>query len=389
MERSVNVLDASVKACLALFVVFSMFSISVTQISCALGGLAWLTKVHLTHSWNKVKLPLGLPILLFVLACILAVITAVDPGNSYKSLKKLLQLLIFFWAVNNIKDDRQREFLVLLLIVAGCVAALNGIYQGWKDGVTVNTRVEGTMSMYMTFAGLLMLVGLLAIGRFLFNPANEKWLIGAAILLSICLLMTLTRQAWLGFFAGLAFLVYFWRRVFLLSIPVFIFLILIFSPAPVKDRIQSLIDMRDDSLDIRLSLWRGGLTIFKDHPLTGCGFKCVDIVHRQYPDPDGYLGRFKGMHNNFIQLLVDTGILGLGAWISIWVMYFFSLRRNFNPSNLDTGSRWTSITGAAAVIGFHVGGLFEVNFYDSEVIMLLYFIMALPFTYPQPENPVK
>ena len=42
-----------------------------------------------------------------------------------------------------------------------------------------------------------------------------------------------------------------------------------------------------------------------------------------------------------------------------------------------------------AVIGLHVGGLFEVNFYDSEVIMLLYFIMALPFTYPQPKNPVK
>ncbi|SVD81279.1 uncharacterized protein METZ01_LOCUS434133, partial [marine metagenome] len=222
MERTVNILDTSVKACLPLFVVFSMFSISVTQISCALGGLAWLTKAHLTHSWNKVKLPLGLPILLFILACILAVITAVDPGNSYKSLKKLLQLLIFFWAVNNIKDDRQREFLVLLLIVAGCVAALNGIYQGWKDGVTVNTRVEGTMSVYMTFAGLLMLVGLVAIGRFLFNPANEKWLIGAAILLSICLLMTLTRQAWLGFFAGFAFLIYFWRKVFLLSIPVFI-----------------------------------------------------------------------------------------------------------------------------------------------------------------------
>ena len=115
MERTVNILDTSVKACLALFVVFSMFSISVTQISCALGGLAWLTKTHLTRSWNEVKLPLGLPILLFVLVYILAVITAVDPGNSYKSLKKLLQLLIFFWAVNNIKDDRQREFLVLLL----------------------------------------------------------------------------------------------------------------------------------------------------------------------------------------------------------------------------------------------------------------------------------
>ena len=35
---------------------------------------------------------------------------------------------------------------------------------------------------------------------------------------------------------------------------------------------------------------------------------------------------------------------------------------------------------AAAVVGFLVAGFFETNFYDSEVSMLLYFIMALPFT---------
>ena len=35
---------------------------------------------------------------------------------------------------------------------------------------------------------------------------------------------------------------------------------------------------------------------------------------------------------------------------------------------------------AAIVLAFHTGGIFETNFYDSEVAMLLYFIMALPFT---------
>ena len=32
---------------------------------------------------------------------------------------------------------------------------------------------------------------------------------------------------------------------------------------------------------------------------------------------------------------------------------------------------------AAAVIGFLAGGIFETNFYDSEVFMLLYFIMGI------------
>jgi hypothetical protein len=37
------------------------------------------------------------------------------------------------------------------------------------------------------------------------------------------------------------------------------------------------------------------------------------------------------------------------------------------------------IGSLAGVTGFHVAGLFEYNFGDSEVIMLVYFLMALPF----------
>ena len=38
-----------------------------------------------------------------------------------------------------------------------------------------------------------------------------------------------------------------------------------------------------------------------------------------------------------------------------------------------------TMASAAAILGFLVAGFFETNFYDSEVSMLLYFIMALPF----------
>ena len=41
---------------------------------------------------------------------------------------------------------------------------------------------------------------------------------------------------------------------------------------------------------------------------------------------------------------------------------------------------WVTFGSAAAVIAFLAGGLFESNLYDSEVVMLLYFIIALPFT---------
>ncbi len=388
-DRLLPMLDRVLTVSLVVFVMFSMFSISVTQVAFAIGTVAWLTRVSLTRSWKSVQFPIGIPIALFVLACVLAVATAVDPSYSYKSLKKLLQVLIFFWAINSIQDAKQRDFLALLLIVAGCVAALHGIYQGLLTPVTTETRVAGTMSVYMTFAGLLMLVGLLGLGRFLFRQPQEKWLIGVVAIIVVSLLLTLTRQAWLGFLTGLLFLVFCWRKQWLLAIPVLIALVLIFSPASVKDRIYSMVNLQDWTVQSRFALWRGGWEVLKDHPLTGCGFRCMDIVHVNYPDPTGYIKKYRGMHNNFVQLAVDTGLLGLTAWISIWVGYFFALFRRYRQSESDSTSRWVIYGSGAAVLGFLAGGMFEVNFYDSEVAMVLYFIMALPFCGSRGElNPV-
>ena len=377
MDRITQKLDGLISICLVVFVIFSMFSISLTQISFALGTIAWLTKVHLTRSWQKVDLTsLGLPILLFCLASILAVVTAADWEVSLKPLKKILQVAIFFWVANSIQDEKHRNLLINLLIVAGCVAALNGFWQAWETTVSTYNRVSGTMSIYMTFAGVLMLVGLVALAKYIFQEEKDFRVLTATGLICFCLLLTLTRQAWLGFFVGTIFLVYFWNKKFLLAIPIVFIGLLLFGPEVVKDRLYTLIDLRDWTFQARVYLWKGGWEIFKDHPITGCGFKCVDIIHPQYPDPSGYIARLKGMHNNVVQLLVDAGIIGLGTWLSIWAAFFISMYRKWNQS-IDANTRSLVMGSTAAVLGFLAGGLFETNFYDSEVVMLLYFIMGI------------
>lgn len=387
-NRTIPVLDKLIQVSLVTFVVFSMFSISITQISFTIGTLAWLTKAHLTKSWKEVKgTAVGVAILCFCLASILAVITAVDPSISLKPLKKILQFAVFFWVVNTVTDEKQRDFLTRLLIFAGCVAALNGFWQAWETTVSYNVRVSGTMSIYMTFAGVLMLVGLFAFGRALFHNPKELWVLGAVGIIGFCLLLTLTRQAWVGFAAGSIFLLFNWKKKYLLAIPLLLILLALLAPEAVKDRIYSLIDLKQDwTARARFFLWAGGWEIFKDHPITGCGFKCVDIIHSQYPDPSGYIARLKGMHNNFIQLLVDTGIIGFGAWISIWATYFFTLYKRLAQS-ANKNYKGLALGSTAAVMGFLAGGVFETNFYDSEVAMLLYFIMGISLAQPKSKAP--
>ena len=380
MEQNFSILNKALSITLFVFVAFSMFSISITQIASGLGGLLWIIRSHLTNTWKEQRWPLGIPFFLFVVACLIAVANAYDPSYSYKSLKKLLEFFIFFWVLNCVNENGLRDSLSLVLIASATLAGLFGFYQAWKSGVVIENRVEGTLSVYMTFAGLLMVVGVHALGRALFRRSTPPWIWVSIGIILICLLFTLTRQAWLGFLTGLIFLVFFWRKNLLWLLPVLMLTIYIASPLSVQTRIKNMVSGNDVTFGMRTDLWAGGWEIFKDNPFTGCGFRCVDLVNSQYPDPTGNVKRYRGMHNNFIQLAVDTGILGLSAWLGIWFYFFRLLHKKCIDLKRDHSEDWVVFGSAAAVLAFLAGGCFETNFYDSEVVMVLYFIMALPFS---------
>ena len=389
MKQSFPIIDKILIFTLFLFTASSMFSISISQVSAGVGGFFWLLRTHLTDTWKEQRWPLGIPFGLFVLACLIAVVNAYDVNYSYSSLKKLLEFLIFFWVLNCVRDNNLRNSLSLILITSATLAGLFGLYQYWqvfdfnqKYSIFVITenRAEGTLSTYMTFAGLLMLAGVIALAKILFQKPTHKWLLGSIGIITLSLLLNLSRQAWFGFLIALIFLVFFWRKKILLLIPIMLLVIYVASPLSVQQRAKSTLSGEDRTFTMRTALWKGGWKIFKDYPLTGCGFRCVDLVNSQYPDPTGYIARFRGMHNNLIQVAVDTGILGVTAWLGIWFYFFRFLYHKAITLEKNANERWVILGSAAAMLAFLAAGFFETNFYDSEVAMLLYFIMALPFS---------
>ncbi len=399
MERNFPIIDKMLTVTLFLFAVSSMFSISISQVSAGIGGFLWLARTHLTKAWEEQRWPLGIPVLLFVLASLVAVADAYDVSHSYKPLKKLLEFLIFFWVLNCVRENNLRNSLSLVLIASATLAGLFGLYQYWQD-LTINVveslnRPEGSLSTYMTFAGLLMLVGVLTLAWVMFQKPMQRWVWASIGIITLALLLTLTRQAWFGFLIGSVFLVFIWRKKMLLLLPIMLLVVYTISPLPAQQRIKDLFSGKDRTFETRTNLWQVGWEVFKDYPLTGCGFRCVDLVNNQYPDPlyekthdlHRAVKYLRGMHNNFMQLAVDTGILGLTAWLGIWVCFFRLLYHRAKAIKRDPQERWAIYGSAAAVLAFLAGGFFESNLYDSEVAMVLYFIMALPFSGTQ-NNPI-
>ena len=206
-QKTIATLDKINIASLFIFTAFCMFSISITQIAAFFGGLAWLLRTHLTGNWQEQRWPLGITIVLFVLACLIAVVNAFDPSYSYKELRKLLEILIFFWVANCARENGLRNSLSILLICSAALASIPGLYQWFLDNINIGNRFEGTMSTYMTFAGLAMMVGLYTLGRILFRRPLEYWFFIPLGIITAGLLFTLTRQAWFGFLIGALFLV--------------------------------------------------------------------------------------------------------------------------------------------------------------------------------------
>ena len=245
-EKTIATLDKLNITFLFVFTAFSMFSISITQIAGFLGGLAWIFRTHLTGNWQEQRWPLGIIFALFALASMIAVINAFDPSYSYKELRKLLEILIFFWVVNCVREERLRDSLSTLLIIAATLACFYAFYQGWKDGVGLGHRAEGTMSVYMTFAGIIMLAGMHASGKLLFRRPVDPLLLPALLIISFCLLLTYTRQAWFGFLIGLFFLISIWRKKQAAIISSVIIVLILAYGSEIRSKLDDLTAMQKD-----------------------------------------------------------------------------------------------------------------------------------------------
>jgi O-antigen ligase len=100
------------------------------------------------------------------------------------------------------------------------------------------------------------------------------------------------------------------------------------------------------------------------------------LIAYKYPEHK-ILRKYTAQHSNIIQFLVETGVLGLTAWLLIWVFYFKYAFARFGEVATNPSNFWARLGGLAAVMGFHTYGLVESNYFDSEVAMLTFFMMGL------------
>jgi putative inorganic carbon (hco3(-)) transporter len=386
IQASTYPLDRVIDGAILVFLASAAVSITTAQAAMLLALTAWAAKLGLSSVHRQLSLPLLLPIAAFVLASVLASLTAVDPLRSLNDLRNVFLPAFFFLLVNHVQGVERGMTLGQVLIVMVTIMAVYGLGQSVLYGPTF--RINGTLSIYMTFAGILMLITTLALALLLSTSRQRMryWLVPCLLLLTAALAMTQTRGAWLGLGVGAALILGSRRKAWLLVLPIAALAVFLLAPSAVKDRMRSITDPEDVTALERLYMWGSGLRIMRDHPITGVGMNGVSQVYPTYKDPRALRERRGHLHNNVMQVTAERGLLGLACWLWIWVAFYRYAWHIYAGLAPGVGDAKALVVGSVAgVTAFHIAGLSEYTFGDSEVMMVVYFLMALPFLARRPD----
>ncbi len=282
-------------------------------------------------------------------------------------------------------------FLAILLGLAGTLMAMQ---RGEMPGTY---RPYGTLGHYMTYAGALML----AIPVLLTVQSGRGWLwhrivaIGALVLLGL----TMTRSGWIGCFVGLVIWIVsrfvrgqtpaiaragrpwaaYGTILFVVLIVAAIVLLSMVGPETLFDRGASIFSLDNPTNVDRLAMAATGLRIIRAHPWLGIGPGLMGRVYPAWRVEWAVQETNPHLHNNVLQIAAERGLFGLAAWLWLMAAICVGAWRVLRYAGPFGEGGPEARAALAALAAFLTMGLFEYNFGDSEVVMILLFIVALPF----------
>jgi O-antigen ligase len=387
-----------------LFALTLLVSIAASQAFLAAAGICFA--VHAVRArprrWDaEVRFPpVTIPLALFSLGTVLAVVFAVHPGPGGFAIRKLALFVILLFGASLVAGSRHLSVLLSGFFLTAALAAVVGIgqflfqYRAARalhpEGIYVfmiSDRITGFMGHWMNFGGQQMLVFALLAAFLLFGPRSGTFSslfskrAGAAALalVALALVLNLTRGVWLGCLAAAIYLVGRARPRWLLALPAVALAAFLAAPGLVRERLRLVAHPSSDpSLAIRFEMWRVGLNMIRSHPWTGVGPNNIAPEYTLYLPPGTIplAGYRDHLHNNLFQLGAERGLPALAAWV--WLMGALGWRLLQLAGRLAEW-RWLAEGAFAAWLAFVVEGFFEFNFGASPVLMAFLFVVAIPF----------
>jgi hypothetical protein len=252
-------------------------------------------------------------------------------------------------------------------------------------------RASGWTRHYETFAETVQIVAQLALGLALAHAVRRarrrRTLVFAAAfaLLACGVALTAMRTATIALVCGAAFAA--WRatgaaderrtarraRRALAAVVVVVLALGAFAVWRTRD--AGALELRDPSAQLRLEVARVALARVPLHPLFGHG---MDAVHLHWNEW-GFPGHdMLHAHSTPLQLAFDRGIPALIFWLWLVISFWLTITRAeklFRETD-DALAHGLLLGATGALAGFCLSSLVNYNFGDSEVAIILWWLMG-------------
>ncbi len=353
------------------------FFVSITEALVVLTALGWIAGLSLRPSTRVFFPPLIWPIVLIVCALILSLANARSMSLGLKEIIKWLEVAAVLLMASNLLRGRgdQLTLIIVLLLAASSQAILGLVQSTFGLGPAGFLLENGILRAYGSFGqpnpyagylvasaafGLGLAIGGLGLGGW------RQWFPGAAaISVSSAIVLagaaaSLSRGAALAFVAAASTFSLRDRRtiaaILLASVGA---LMLIFSgitialPEAIAARVNvtleyfrffdaRLVEVTPENWPLvqRMALWQSAWYMFLHSPVTGVGAGNFDMAYPYFTLPAWSSFLSGHAHNYYLNLLAETGIIGLVSyavfviWIFIYCLQaFFSGRQTYCLEN--------------------------------------------------------
>jgi O-antigen ligase len=333
--------------------------------------------------------PVHGPIAVFVFLSFLSCLFSTLPSKSILQVKGFGTFLLVVFTAALLDDAADVKLVVDAWRITALYLVLRGLVEWISGSPSLDFRIAGGLSVYMTYAGLLLvLVPLLGARGVSGGSRGSRWADAAVALAgAFAIALTLTRGAYLGLAVGVLAVLLAGRPRLWLVAPFGIALFFVLMPLPVRDRLASATNPHDVTMNDRIAMWKAGRAMIADHPVFGVGPKQVKALYPAYRVP-GFVNPIPGhLHNNLVMIAAETGIPSLLAYLAFVGAFFAGALRVARHAPRGDPARGIALGAVGAMAALFVAGMFEYNFGDVEVLMATLVVATLPFAAARASRP--
>src|SRR5258708_8817694 len=100
--------------------------------------------------------------------------------------------------------------------------------------------------------------------------------------------------------------------------------------------------------------WREAIGILRDFPIVGVGMGCGAELFPRYQSPPWEENLFwHELHNDYLQLVAEGGLIGLSILAACAICYFYAVRKSLRSAKGRSRAAIAAISAGILVIAFH------------------------------------